>query len=185
MVAGDGADTLTGNTGVDTFDLANGNTSLAGDKALSGVGTGVSGGGDTFIINANQISTIDSATQIQGTSGGTDTLRITGTTGATLDLTALSTTALTSIESINNLDVSTDGVASSVKLNLTTIQGLVDAATGTNPTLTIKLSTVDSISFQNETGITSYDNTTSHSITVFSTANASLVQVALINYYYA
>ena len=181
LVAGDGADTLTGNTGVDTFDLATGNTSLAGDKALSGVGTGVSGGGDTFIINANQMSSIDSATQIQGTSGGTDILRITGTTGATLDLTALSTTALTSIVSINTVDVSNDGVSSSVKLNLATIQGLVDASSGI-PTLSIKLDTGDSISFQNETGITSFDNTTSHSISVFSTAFSSLVQVALINY---
>jgi Ca2+-binding RTX toxin-like protein len=142
LIAGDGVDTLKGGAGTDTLDLAAKNTSLAGDVAMGGGGSVGSTVGDTFIINNKDISGIDSKTLIQGSDAFVDTLVIKATSNATLiDLTSLNGV---DFYSIDKLDVSADSVESSVKLNLATIIGLVDATSGT-PTLSIKLGTNDVI----------------------------------------
>jgi Ca2+-binding RTX toxin-like protein len=180
LIGGDGKDLLTGGSGVETFDLATDNTSLAGDKAQSGVTGATSGGGDTFIVNAANLSSIDSNTLIQGTSAALDTLQIMGTTGVTIDLTTLNSTALTSIASINTLDVSKDNAATAVKLNLATIQGLVDVSSGI-PTLTIKLGTGDTIDFQNETHV-SFKDDVARTIKIYDSVNGNLNPLAQINF---
>ncbi|WP_291926973.1 calcium-binding protein [Limnohabitans sp.] len=169
LVAGDGVDTLTGGSGVDTFDLATGNTSLAGDKVYSG------GGGDTFIVNAANLSSIDVNTLIQGTSAGVDTLQIKATAGATIDLRALTNTD--NFVSINKVDVATDGVASIVQLNSASIQNLVDGGNGS--VLTLALGGSDNYTIMSETGV--YVTDTRASATFYSDA-AKTVQIAQVLY---
>ena len=169
LVGGDGKDSLTGGTAADTFDLATGNASLAGDKAIGG------GGGDTFIINAAQMTSIDSSTLIQGAVGGADTLKIMGTTGATIDLTALTNTD--NFVSINKVDVATDGVASIVQLNSASIQNLVDGGNGS--VLTLALGGSDNYTIMSETGV--YVTDTRASATFYSDA-AKTVQIAQVLY---
>jgi Ca2+-binding RTX toxin-like protein len=169
LLAGDGVDTLTGGAGVDTFDLATGNTSLAGDKATSG------GAADVFIVNADNLASINSSTLIQGSSAAVDTLQIKATAGATINLTALTNTD--NFVSINKVDVATDGFASTVQFNSMSVKNLVDG--GNESVLTLALGGSDNYTIMSEQGV--YVTDTRASATFYSDA-AKTVQIAQVLY---
>jgi Ca2+-binding RTX toxin-like protein len=169
LLAGDGVDTLTGGAGVDTFDLATGNTSLAGDKATSGDAA------DVFIVNADNLASINSSTLIQGSSAAVDTLQIKATAGATINLTALTNTD--NFVSINKVDVATDGFASTVQFNSMSVKNLVDG--GNESVLTLALGGSDNYTIMSEQGV--YVTDTRASATFYSDA-AKTVQIAQVLY---
>lgn len=145
LVAGDGVDTLTGGAGFDTFNLFTDNTSITGDRAIGG------GGGDTFIINAAHMNSIDSGTLIEGSVGSVDTLRIIGTSGARIDFTA-SSLINANFHSINTIDMSTDNFSSTIIFNSKAIQNLVDL-TGEKNILTLKLNGNDIVEIEPEANV--------------------------------
>ncbi len=171
LVGGDGKDFLTGGTAADTFDLATGNTSLAGDRAIGG------GGGDTFIINATQMTSIDSSTLMQGAVGGADTLKIMGTTGATIDLTASNLNSA-NFTSINTVDIAADNYSSTIVFNSQSIKNLVDLD-GVNNVLTLKLNGNDIVKIASEPNVFYTD--TRASATFYSDA-AKTMQIAQVLY---
>ena len=170
LFAGDGVDTLTGGAGIDTFDLAKDNTSLAGDRAIG------NGGGDTFIINAADIGTINSTTLIQGTATGVDILQIKGTAGATIDLTAMTNTA--NFVSIDRVDTNADGVSSTVLFNSASVKNLVDLS-GAACVLKLALGGNDSYDIVAESGV--YVTDTRASATFYSDAAKTQV-IARVDY---
>jgi trimeric autotransporter adhesin len=169
LIGGDGKDSLTGGTSADTFDLATGNTSLAGDKAVGG------SGGDTFIVNSSNLDATAATATIQGTAGAIDTLQIKGTAGATIDLTILTNSAFTSIDKV---DVAADGVASTVLFNSTAIKNLVDLS-GTACVLKLALGGTDNYQIVAETGV--YFTDARSSATFYSDAGKT-VQIAQVQF---
>jgi Ca2+-binding RTX toxin-like protein len=131
------------------------------------------GGNDTLVINNTGLS---SGTFDGGS--GNDRLKITASTGATIDLTGINNANFLSIEKIDL----TSPEATTLKLNLSAIQSLVDNTSGT-PTLSVTLGTNDTIEFVASTNQTTLR--TSNEITIFSNSGTTLTELANITLNYA
>jgi Ca2+-binding RTX toxin-like protein len=130
LYGGAGDDTLTGGAGQDTL--------------YAGTGTDALNGGandDTLVISSTELTPGDS---FDGGSG-TDTLQyVAAATGTVvLNTTNFNRDKFTSIEKI---DFSTDSTNTTVQLTAAGISGIVDAAIGTTPAITLRLGSGDSYS---------------------------------------
>jgi Ca2+-binding RTX toxin-like protein len=171
----------TGN-GLNNVITGNSNNNLlkgeAGDDILIGGGGNDTleggAGNDTFVIGASHLNS-----GIFNGGADTDTLKITASANATIDLTGIINANFVSIERIDL----TETVGNTVlKLNLESIKSLVDISSGT-PTLSVRLGTGDTIDFS-----ASADQTTLrsvNSITIFNNSNNSLTELASVNFVYA
>jgi hypothetical protein len=159
-----GSEFKVSSTDVNSYTLQGG----AGTDKLTG-----GAGNDTLVINASGLS---SGTFDGGT--GTDTLKILATDGAIIDLIGIKNDSFKSIE---NIDL-TSPEATTLKLNLSAIQSLVDNTSGT-PTLSVTLGTNDTIEFVASAGQTTLR--TSNEITIFSNSGTTLTELANINLNYA
>jgi hypothetical protein len=159
-----GSEFKVSSTDVNSYTLQGG----AGTDKLTG-----GAGNDTLVINASGLS---SGTFDGGT--GTDTLKILATDGAIIDLIGIKNDSFKSIE---NIDL-TSPKATTLKLNLSAIQSLVDNTSGT-PTLSVTLGTNDTIEFVASAGQTTLR--TSNEITIFSNSGTTLTELANINLNYA
>jgi Ca2+-binding RTX toxin-like protein len=153
-------------TGNSTDNIITGNNSVI-NNVLKG-----EAGDDTLVIESSRLSTgkFDGGT-------GTDTLKITASAGATIDLTGISNANFLSIEKID-LSSQANNI---LKINLSAIQSLVDTGSAI-PTLKVRLGTNDSIEFVADSGQVTFDNTSSKILTVFGSSGGSLVQQAFIDY---
>jgi hypothetical protein len=124
------------------------------------------------VINASGLS---SGTFDGGS--GNDTLKITASAGATIDLRGIDNTKFISIEALD-LTAQNNNI---LKLDLNTIKSLVDITSGT-PTLSVKLASGDKIEFETTSGQQVFDNTTAKTMTIFASTSSSLEQLAIINY---
>jgi Ca2+-binding RTX toxin-like protein len=146
------------------------------------------GGNDTLVINAAGLEVLEAGSKVIKASGlnastydggsGTDTLKITASAGATIDLRGIDNTKFISIERLD-LTAQNNNI---LKLNLDTIKSLVDPTSGTTPTLSVKLATGDKIEFEAASGQQVFDNTTAKNMTIFEGPSDALRQLAIIDY---
>ena len=108
---------------------------------------------------------------------GYDTLKISASSGATIDLTGINNANFVSIEKIDL----TSPEETTLKLNLSAIQSLVDAGTAT-PTLKISLGAGDVIEFSAATGQTTFNDAAKKTMTVYANSGSALTQLAVIDY---
>jgi Ca2+-binding RTX toxin-like protein len=130
-------------------------------------------GKDTLVINASGLS---SGTFDGGS--GNDSLKITASASATIDLRGIDNTKFISIETLD-LTAQNNNI---LKLDLNTIKSLVDPSSGTTPTLSVKLASGDKIEFEAASGQQVFDNTATKNMTIFGGSGTSLEQLAIINY---
>jgi hypothetical protein len=130
---------------------------LAGDYAEGGAGD------DTIIVAQNQASgnfTLNGGTTT--TASGVDTLQFHASAAGVLNLASVFTDA--AYENFSVLDLSKDGVSSSVALSSAGIHNLVDS--GNASALTLRLSTGETYSIASEDGVTT--SLGNNSVTFFS-----------------
>ena len=150
FVTGNGADTYTGGSGLDTVDLKTGRTT-----DLSGVNIQGGSGDDVVIVDQARLSGAGAFTlsgdALANIGGSNDTLQLWASSAGTLDLRTMFTGANDAkYKFFETLDLSKDSVASAITVSADWVQALVD--NGSSSTLTIRLSRgSDSISFQNNT----------------------------------
>ncbi len=166
LVAGDGNDSLSGSGGNDVIDLRTGNTGLSGDHAEGG-------GGDDTVIVAQTLAS-GSFTLYGGTSAGgsgSDTLLFHASASGALNLANVFSDA--TYEHFSVLDLSKDGVSSSVALSSAGIQNLVDNSNSS--LLTLRLSSGEAYSIEAESSVTTtFGN---NSVRFFNSANVQIAQV--------
>lgn len=125
-----GDDTLTGGAGQDTL--------------YAGTGTDALNGGandDTLVVSSTELTSGDS---FDGGSG-TDTLQYVAAATGTVVLNTANFNAA-KFTSIEQIDFSADSVNTTVQLTAAGISGIVDAAIGTTPAITLRLGSGDSYS---------------------------------------
>jgi len=161
------------------------------DNIITGNGTNNhlmgGNGNDTLVINATGLEVLEAGSTVIKASGlnagtydggsGNDSLKITASAGATIDLRGIDNTKFISIETLD-LTAQNNNI---LKLDLNTIKSLVDITSGT-PTLSVKLASGDKIEFEAASGQQVFDNTATKNMTIFGGSGTSLEQLAIINY---
>lgn len=179
-------------TGTATEGTGNGSnntiTGTVNNNLLKGEGgddTLIGGGGNDTLLggDGNDILVVGSTNLNTGTfNGGTgsDTLKITATAGATIDLTSINNANFVSIEKIDLTETTGNTV---LKLDLDAIKSLVDISSGT-PTLSVKLGAGDSILFETDSNSNQqvFNNASTSTMTIFGGQSNALEQLAIINY---
>jgi Ca2+-binding RTX toxin-like protein len=162
------------------------------DNIITGNGTNNhlmgGNGNDTLVINATGLEVLEAGSKVIKASGlnagtydggsGNDSLKITASAGATIDLRGIDTNKFISIERLD-LTAQNNNI---LKLDLNTIKSLVDPRSGTTPTLSLKLASGDKIEFEAASGQQVFDNTTAKNMTIFEGPSDALQQMAMINY---
>ena len=187
---GNGADSYTGGSGLDTVDLKTGRTvDLTGVNIQGGLGD------DVVIVDQARLSGAftlsgDGATN---NAGSLDTLQFWASSAGTLDLRTMFTsgTNANKYQFFETLDLSKDTVGSSISISSDWIKALVDASVGNTATLTIKLSSSlgDTYSIGTVSGESSSTSALaapagviSNSLITFSDSGGSAIAKAYIQY---
>ena len=191
FVTGNGADTYTGGSGLDTVDLKTGRTT-----DLSGVNIQGGSGDDVVIVDQARLSGAGAFTlsgdALANIGGSNDTLQLWASSAGTLDLRTMFTGSNDgNYKFFETLDLSKDTVGSSISISSDWIKALVDASVGNTATLTIKLSSSlgDTYSIGTVSGESSSTSALaapagviSNSLITFSDSGGSAIAKAYIQY---
>jgi Ca2+-binding RTX toxin-like protein len=170
----------TGNNTANTI-TGNGNNNIL--KGEGGDDTLIGGGGKDTLLggDGNDILVVGSTDLNTGTfngGNGSDTLKITASASATIDLTGINNANFVSIEKI---DLTETTGATVLKLDFDAIKSLVDVGSAM-PTLKISLGAGDTIEFAAATGQTTFNDAKTKTMTVYANAGSALTQLAVIDY---
>ena len=187
---GNGADSYTGGSGLDTVDLKTGRTvDLTGVNIQGGLGD------DVVIVDQARLSGAGAFTLsgdgATNNAGSNDTLQFWASSGGTLNLSTIIASNNSKYQFFETLDLSKDTVGSSISISSDWIKALVDASVGNTATLTIKLSSSlgDTYSIGTVSGESSSTSALaapagviSNSLITFSDSGGSAIAKAYIQY---